>query len=359
VNHRRLPLFLLLIATSASATGPSSASADLVPVAAKDDAVLFRTRWTINSTGAHAFQPVEYGWLVATRAGKVQQVADRRFEPGAGGEQNPEEVAYERAFEEALDWKSPPKTALPLLRKYGFKAEHAVAPREGADEITWTPKQTCQGEHCWASCRQQSLHGLRSEPKTGTPVRASFVWKWLALFENDESNQENGFSIGASFSPTRPVSGWGEYGIEIAALDGLCWLPKRPPAKPDPARAIAEKAVPGATWTRSLLGDLTHDGADDVTFLGIDGKHAVVTIVAGPLSSKSAHWTLRFENDPEAADGMCAPPENAMVDFAPMWAPEDVKKPALEHPRGLRLLSGSCAGLQIYFDGREFKAWRP
>ena len=369
-------LILILAATAAGATGPSSALAKIVPIAARGDAVLFRTMWTINGTGAHVAQPVEFGWLVATSGGAWEQVLHRRLEP-KDELTNPEEAAYEREFEAPFDWDWPPKSVQGLLRRYRFRRTDAVGARDGAGLITWDPKRLCQGARCWPTCRQQSLHGLKNDRGSGSPVRASFVRGGLAVFENDASYDRD--SSGASFSPTRPLPGWGREGIDAGRIAGVCRLPKLDPAYVDPAGAIADEATPGTRWTKSLLGDVTLDGERDVTLFGVEGNRAVVEVVEGPVTPKSRHWTLRFAEAKDAEDGLCGPAKESELELEqpelPLaeWGCSEsldercaralaiaarFEKAKPHDGRGLQLSGGDCDRFHLYFDGEQMTWWR-
>ncbi|MDC0712495.1 hypothetical protein POL68_28795 [Stigmatella sp. ncwal1] len=223
------PLLLcLLLTTPAWATGPSSVDVRLYPLAARKGAVLLRTRWEANPSGAHAFIRTEYGWLVIDARGKWHDVPHVTLEPGTSAEKEPweERQRLDKAFETPLDWKSPPESVAGLLRQYGFTQKDEVKPDQGRGSVSLTPKALCQGKRCSAPCVQRSLKGLKSDPQDGTQVEASFVHSGLALFHNHRRETAEEPTVGASFSESGTGTAWGVEGIEYEDIWGVCPLPR-------------------------------------------------------------------------------------------------------------------------------------
>ncbi|EAU67987.1 hypothetical protein STIAU_0779 [Stigmatella aurantiaca DW4/3-1] len=221
-------MLCLLLSTSAWATGPSSADVRLYPLAARKGAVLFRTRWQINASGAHAFIRTEYGWLVIDARGEWHEVPDVTLEASTFAETEPwdELKRLDKAFETPLDWKSPPGSVAGLLRQYGFTQKDEVKPEEGSGSASLTPKALCQGKRCSAPCVQRSLKGLKSSPQDGTQVEASFVHSGLALFHNHRQDTADEPAVGASFSESGAGTKWDTVGIEYENIWGVCRLPR-------------------------------------------------------------------------------------------------------------------------------------
>jgi hypothetical protein len=218
-----LSLLLLLGAGTAQATGPSVLNIQLQPLAARNGAVLFRTQWSLNPTGAHVFVRTEYGWLVVDARGNWEEAPHRTLEPEADGN-GPwdESIRMNEEFKGPLNWDAPPASLAGLLRKYGFTAKDAVAADAGKGTVSWTPKALCKGTRCGAPCRQRSLRGLRSVAKEGEKVEAAFVHSGLALFHNSHTDPESDPNEGALFAESRSGQDLGLERIEYQIVSGLC-----------------------------------------------------------------------------------------------------------------------------------------
>jgi hypothetical protein len=223
-----LSLLLCLVAGTAQATGPSSAYVKLFPLAARDGAVLFRTQWEINVSGAAAFMRTEFGWLVVDARGGWVEAPHRVLEPDPSGSGDGpwDELGRMRdGFEKPLDWDAPPASVVGLLRRYGFTRKDAVAPDAGKGTVTWTPKALCKGERCGAPCRQRSLQGLRSVAAGAARVQAAFVHSGIALFHNKVEDTEAEPAIGARFAESQPGKEWVIANLEYHTVAGICRVP--------------------------------------------------------------------------------------------------------------------------------------
>lgn len=224
-----LTLLLCLVAGPARATGPSSAYVKLFPLAARNGAVLFRTQWEVNVSGAHAFMRTEFGWLVADARGGWEEAPHRVLEPdpSGSGEGPWEELGRMREeFEKPLDWEAPPASVAGLLRKYGFTRKDAVAPDAGKGTVAWTPKALCKGERCGAACRQLSLKGLRSVAVDATRVEAAFVHSGIALFHNKVEDTEAAPGVGARFAESQRGKARVVENLEYHTVSGICRVPR-------------------------------------------------------------------------------------------------------------------------------------
>jgi len=221
-----LALLLTLMAGTAQATGPSTAEADLFPLAARNGAVLFRTRWQVNTTGGSGFQRTEFGWLVVTARG-WEEVPHRVLAPDERAEGPWDELMrLNEEFKKPLDWDKPPESLSGLLRRYGFTRKDAVEPEVGKGTVRWTPKALCQGARCGAPCRQRGLRGLRSVAESAVPVEASFVHSGLALFHNQVTDPDTEPQLGARFAESQPGRGRDFANVEYQSASGICRLPR-------------------------------------------------------------------------------------------------------------------------------------
>lgn len=221
-------LGLAALPSVAEATGLSSAEVRLEPIAARGDAVFFRTRWTTNEEGARTVRPIEFGWLVVTRSGKWEEFAHAKTAPDRErGLPDPKAKALTEEFEAPFPWDAPPRSAGRLLKKYGFTRADAVAPNAGEGTVTWTPERLCQGDHCWPTCQQRSLRGLRSTNEAGAEVQAAFAHSGLVLFRNKAIAFDGPKEEGPAFAPGRATRGWSKDGYDSESVAGICWLPKK------------------------------------------------------------------------------------------------------------------------------------
>jgi hypothetical protein len=227
-------LALLLVATSAGATGPSRATVEIVPIAVSSKGVvLFKTWRVLNPTGAYVAERTEVGWLVVG-AQRVWREAPHAAVDPATDSDGARWPKLREEFRSPFDWKRPPASVRPLLSEFGITAKDAVPPDLGRGQVTWSPSKLCVGAACaelegtlWAP------GGIRSESGKGNPIVASFYAAGVALFRCDPApgTLATPEQAGAVFS-LPPNKWWDEreglvdIGYEIQEIDGIAVVPE-------------------------------------------------------------------------------------------------------------------------------------
>lgn len=238
VVQRLVPIFLLLLwpATLAAATGPSSADFKIIPIAHNGKGVvLCKTYYTVNVTGAHYYQEVEFGWLVVSANGLWEEVLDRVFDPAKVPEEQHTATwdRYHKEFEQNFRWASPPLSVRPLLKKYRFAKHRGFSQTTGAGAVTWEPERVCVRRNCTPGRTvHRSLHSFRSEPGKGSRVKSSFYFAGVAVFNSsvDEDDKSHGAKF---FIPIRDAESRSiDPGVDMWSVDGIVIIKGKPKRKP-------------------------------------------------------------------------------------------------------------------------------
>ena len=225
--QRLVPILLLLFwpATLTLATGPSTAEFKIVPIAHNGKGVvLFKTYYTVNATGGHSYQEVEFGWLVVSANGLWEEALDRVFDPDKVPEAQQTETwdRYHKEFQQDFRWASPPLSVRPLLRKYGFAKHQGFSRTTGAGVGRWEPERVCVRRSCTRGRTVlRSLHSFRSESGKGLPVKSSFYFAGLAVFNSsvDEDDKSHGAKY---FIPIRDAEARSmDPGVDYWSVDGI------------------------------------------------------------------------------------------------------------------------------------------
>jgi hypothetical protein len=252
-----------LVLAVALATGPSSATYRIVPVAARADGVVLCRTWReLDPTGAHAPQRVETGWLVVSGRGLWREAPDAIIDPADLGEEAAagriDELRRELAA--PFDPARPPSTVRSLLAELGPGSFVPVGASEGAGGATWSPARTCTPGRCTGALPQRTIGGLESDPGVGTSTRATFHREGVALFHGGVDGE--GVARGARFTLAPNVRedrdvGLADLGYDLVGIDGIVLLGARPPARRLPVRTRAGAAIadaPSPARARALLG---------------------------------------------------------------------------------------------------------
>jgi hypothetical protein len=217
-------LGMLAIPASSRATGPSSITVRLRPVAVNARGeVLLKTWREANPEGAQAVMPVDLGWLVVSADGLWRE-ATHRLDAEAG-----EAKAW---FEGRLDWASPPASLAPLLARHRFVAGDAVAPGDGAGAVVWTGDRACVGARCTPSAvMQRTVGGVPAEDGAVGQADCRFYRAGVAILRNttggDGAQRGTAFSHPGSPIHDDPIFGPQELGFAIAEVDAVSLVPER------------------------------------------------------------------------------------------------------------------------------------
>jgi hypothetical protein len=237
VVRRLVPIFLLLLCPAlASATGPSSADFKIVPIAHNGKGVvLFKTYYTVNATGGHSLQEVEFGWLVVSANGLWEEALHRVFDPSKLPEDQQSATwdQYHKEFEQDFDWASPPRSVRPLLRKYRFANHRGFSQTTGAGAVTWESERVCVRGICTSGRMvHRSLHSFRSERGTGSRVQSSFYYAGVAVFKSsvDDDDKSHGAKY---FIPIRDAEFRSkDPGVDYWRIDGIVIIKGKTKRKP-------------------------------------------------------------------------------------------------------------------------------
>ena len=185
---------LLLFASAALAEGPSYVTIWMDPVAVHPAGqVLLRTFYRSNLSGGiplHGSE-IRFGWLVASAQGlwkEYDHFTMRDLESGAAGDISQQALFDSRMneFEAPFDWASPPASVEHVLKTYTFTRAHAVNPRLGRGEVTWTQKGLyAKKKLLERNAAQMTLGQKTSLRGAGTEIEAAFLSRGVALFRNE------------------------------------------------------------------------------------------------------------------------------------------------------------------------------
>lgn len=236
-----LALVLSCVTFSSYATGPSSARIHIQPITYNDrGVVLFKAYKDIDYWGAPSDRKFSYLWLVVSASGVWEEVphkilkqpeysrsnAKKSREKEERKQENFWKAAefYNNEFANGLDWNHPPKTLLPLIKKYGFKPRPSLNKNEGQGTVTWSSKGVCVNGKCTKTPIPQRTLGnmfsgeayTNSEHKgeevievEGKAIPNIFYHAGVALFQNgnykivdgkyEETDETDIDPIGAAF----------------------------------------------------------------------------------------------------------------------------------------------------------------
>lgn len=215
-------LFLFCVALPSSATSASSAQIYIEPVTYNDNgAILFKAFKKIDYTGAASGQIHSYWWLVVSEKKQWEEtlhVLITQPEGSTSDKSDPikdlafnkyqnKTTFYANEFENGFDWDNPPKTILPLIKKYGFKQRDGFNKNEGQGTVSWSSKGVCVNVECSKDPVPQRTIGNKISRKSYTniefqakemirvevpPVSCIFYHAGVALFKNGNYEIING-----------------------------------------------------------------------------------------------------------------------------------------------------------------------
>jgi hypothetical protein len=241
--------FLLLFSSAAFATGPSSITVQISPIAANHSGqVLFRTFYDMNRSGGHSFSrsEIRFGWLIVSAQGLWKEYKHAEVIAVEGGADEDDHLLkmfkrYMNEFEAPFDWANPPASVHPILKTYKFDRAHAVDPNLGKGAVNWTPKGVYSKGKLIARGASQLTLGRKSSVRgTGSEVEAAFHVRGVALFHNENSfdtkNMGDHGTVGAEFPFPNLMylgekEGTQDVGFDTWRADGISLL-KQPRSKP-------------------------------------------------------------------------------------------------------------------------------
>ena len=227
-----LALVLSCVTLSSYATSASSAHIYIQPVTYNDKGVvLFKAHKDIDYLGAPSDRKFSYFWIAVSARGVWEEIPHKilnqpgysRSDEKKSHEKKEREQKdfwkaaefYNNEFANELDWSHPPKTLLPLIKKYGFKPRPSFNKNEGKGTVTWSAKDVCVNGKCTKpTVPQRTLDNMFSKKSyvnteskgPGKAIQNIFCHAGVALFQNGNyqtvdgrSEETDGDPVGAEF----------------------------------------------------------------------------------------------------------------------------------------------------------------
>jgi hypothetical protein len=215
-----LLLFALCHSEKARPTGPSTCEVRMIPVATgAHGTILFKTSFKINLSGGSYKEPMEIGWLVAS----AQNVWDYNrhayltFDDGV--QITPEDSLHLKKFESSFVFDNTDEVLMKLVKIYEINT--LVDKNTGRGAVSWTKHGIYQtGKRISPAGVVKSVFDLTSNPGKGIPVKASFYYEGIAIFNSKERLHEESDSTiveGAEFFNGSKYNGeevWALYSID-------------------------------------------------------------------------------------------------------------------------------------------------
>ncbi len=218
-------LIFLLFACAAApsfATGPSTATIQIIPISYNDKGVILcKTAFFINRTGGVADQRIEYGWLAVSASGIWEEVKHTVIEDPHDPINESTSAKYAKEFKDDMNWKLPPNSVKPLIGKYSFIDRGKLS--ENGKVITWSPGSICDAKKCVnTTIKQRSLQNLRSLAGSGSPVKNYFSYAGVYFFRNS-FGPETERVIGGDIPISNLFNGE-DIGIDYWDIDGIAFI---------------------------------------------------------------------------------------------------------------------------------------
>ena len=273
-----LAVVLSCVTFSSYATGPSSARIYIKPVTYNDEGVvLFKAYKNIDYTGGASDKKYSFFWLAVSASGVWEETPHKILKQPEYKQSNVKKSLekeerkqsdfrktvdfYYDEFASEVDWGRPPKSLLPLIRKYGFEPRPGFNENEGQGAVTWSSKGLCVNGRCTKITVSQRTLGKRSSSEAyinierkgeelieveSKAIQNVFYHAGVALFRNGNYKIENGKyeesrdleddSIGATFDFYKREMG--DQIIDFQYIDAISIVPKpiRKPSSLAPAK---------------------------------------------------------------------------------------------------------------------------
>jgi hypothetical protein len=179
----------------------------MTPVTYTDSGiVLFKVSRHIDYTGAASNLLYSYWWLAVSASGIWEEVPYQTFHQPDNNETKKAHEAFwkkldkfDEEFNNDVNWAHPPRSLLPLIKKYGFKSRPDFNENEGQGAVTWSSKGICVNNNCSKLPIPQRTLGKKTSNKAYTkiehkdkkiswvevqPVSCIFYHAGVALFKN-------------------------------------------------------------------------------------------------------------------------------------------------------------------------------
>ena len=261
-----LAVVLSCFAFSSYATGPSSTRIYLKPVTHNNKGiVLFKAYKNIDYTGGASDKKYSFLWLVVSASGIWEETPHKILKQPEYSQSNVKSSFekeerkqsdfrktvdfYYDEFASELDWEHPPKSLLPLIKKYGFKPRPGLDENERHGSVAWSSKNLCMNGNCVRPTVPQRTLGGRFSSEAhinierkgeelieveSKAIQNVFYHAGVALFRNGNYKIENGKyeessdleddSIGATFDFYK--KGMGDQIIDFEYIDAISIVPK-------------------------------------------------------------------------------------------------------------------------------------
>ena len=218
-------LIILLFACTAApsfATGPSTATIQIVPISYNDSGVILcKTAFSINRTGGVANQRIQYGWLAVSSSGIWEEVPHALIEDPYNPINENTSDKYAKEFKDDMNWKLPPNSVKSLIKKYSFRDRGNFVGDNKA--ITWSPSSICNAKKCTnAIVKQQSLQNLHSALDSGSSIKPYFSYAGVFFFHNSYGPEKEQV-IGADIHISNLFDGQ-DIGIDYWDIDGIAFI---------------------------------------------------------------------------------------------------------------------------------------
>jgi len=178
-----ITIFMLLLyffsLSCAFATGYPEIKIKLIPMAVNEHGyVLFATKSLKNPIGSNSIYRYDFGWLVVNKEG----VWDEREAFHSSQSEAKDGFKYKQYDAGEINLHKPDKALKKLMEMYHFQADSKL--KKESWVLAIKPHQTCfKGECIERSLKQKTL-GKVTSTIVHTPIRSSFYYKGVALFNN-------------------------------------------------------------------------------------------------------------------------------------------------------------------------------
>lgn len=164
-------------------TGPSFAEISIVPVCYSDDGVILcRTKYIVNSMGAHRMEDHDFGYLLVSANGIWKEIDHIHIETETISYDSLDKI--EKIHNEPIDLEKPPKHLDSIIKKYDMIRTVDYPVRR--NQYFWTTKGIYNNKDIIESnsTEQKTLNGIVNEKGTGTRTGCAYSIMGVVFFEN-------------------------------------------------------------------------------------------------------------------------------------------------------------------------------
>ena len=172
-------LVYILSLSGAFATGSPKIKIKLIPMAVNEHGyVLFATKSLKNPIGSNSLYRYNFGWLVVNKDG----VWDEREAFHSSQSEKKDGPIYKQYDDGEINLKKPDDVLKIIMARYGFQSDNKLK-KEGW-VLAIKPHQSCFQGKCIDKPLKQKTLGEVASTILHTPIRSSFYYKGVALFNN-------------------------------------------------------------------------------------------------------------------------------------------------------------------------------